>query len=121
MTSDVRWFVHAQITRWIDKDPQPGIVECRLTDVLGVEWTFISKFYDFTTTELWSDSTYPQAGYIACEIISHDRDASGRETAEIDTGQPFRGLESEEGVARFKVFSDLLVTDALPEPIVRLP
>jgi hypothetical protein len=88
--------------------------------MLGVEWTFIAKFYDFTTTELWSDSTYPQAGYIACEITSRDRDMSGRETTEIDTGQPLRGRESEEGVARFKVFSDQLVTDALPETIVRL-
>ncbi|MGH7555142.1 MAG: hypothetical protein ACREMQ_19240, partial [Longimicrobiales bacterium] len=76
---------------------------------------FIGKFYDFTNAELWRDSSYPQDGYFACDVISNGRDKSGREIAEIDTDTPARGRESEKGEVRFQVFADNLVADALPE------
>jgi hypothetical protein len=115
MTKDARWFVRAQITQWVDHEPQPGIVQCVLLDATGRKWTFVGKYYDFTNAELSSDCLYPQEGYLACEVISRDRDETGRETADIDTDKPRRGRESEEGVARFRVFSDQLVANALSE------
>jgi hypothetical protein len=114
MTDDTVWYVRGQIMRWVDKDPQPGIVECQFTDMTGRQWVFIGKFYDFTTAELWSDSIYPLPGYIVCEIVSRHRDESGREIVEIDSEKPYRGRESEDGVAPFCVLAEQLVPDALP-------
>jgi hypothetical protein len=68
---------------------------------------FVAKFYDVTNRELWSDSEYPQAGFISCEIVSQGLDESGRRVAEIDTDQA-RGSKSSKGLTRFEVFADQL-------------
>jgi hypothetical protein len=98
----------------VDNDPQPGIVECTFSDADGREWKFVAKFYDFTNVDLWSDSIYPQPGFVACEILSRDTDKSGREIAEIDTDKPDRGRDSVDGVSQFRVFADQLEADRLP-------
>ena len=35
--------IAVSIVRWVDDEPQPGIVECKLTDLFGRDWTFIEK------------------------------------------------------------------------------
>jgi hypothetical protein len=108
-----RWFVRCEIAGWVSDDPQPGIVECKLVDASGHNWTFVGKFYDFSNEELSSESVYPQAGYVACKVVK--RDAGERGLVEIDTDDVLRGRESEEGRSRFQVSLDQLVLNALPE------
>lgn len=110
-----RWFVRCQIVRWVSDD-QPGFVECRLVDAVGDVWTFVGKFYDFTNEELSSESIYPQAGYVACEVV--ERGVGERGLVEVDTDDVLRGRESEEGRSRFQVSLDQLVSNALPEGYV---
>ncbi|MBV9991734.1 MAG: hypothetical protein JOZ72_10610 [Alphaproteobacteria bacterium] len=110
----VRWFARATITRWVDDDPQPGIVECRLDDAAGRSWFFIGKYYDFTQDELRATSQYPRRGYLACDVTARRRDDRKREIASIDTDTPDRGRDSEEGMCAFDILADQLVADALP-------
>lgn len=114
-TDDRTWFIRGEIVRWVDDEPQPGIVEFQLTDTAQKTWSFIRKFYDFTTEEVAPDSSYPREGYIACSIVSRGLNETGREVVLIDTTAPFRGRASEEGPSRFNVFFEQLVLYALPK------
>lgn len=105
----IKSLLHAQITRWVDDDPQPGVVECRIVDRFGREWLFIEKSAVVTAADLSSASVYPQPGVIGCTIVSRGHDESNRAIAEIDTEEPW-GIESTEGVTRFHVFADQLAT-----------
>ena len=80
--------IKVQITKYIDDDPQPGIVECRLFDVYGKEWVFQDKSAIFSSDILNADSNYPQPGVIACEITKSWQGADGREIVSIDTASP---------------------------------
>jgi len=104
------WFIRAEIVRRVDNDPQPGIVECRFDDASGRTWSFVGKCYDFTDKNLWSDSIYPQPGYLVCEIVSRRTDEHGCQLAEVDTGQiklPV-GHESLDGHSRFTLLAEQL-------------
>lgn len=100
------WYVRAQITRWVD-DHFPGFVECRLTDRLGCEWTFVEKLPVVTDENLWSDSQFPRPVFIACEIVSRGLDESGNETVEISTERP-SGIEALDGTTSFQVLASQL-------------
>jgi len=102
------WCVHGEITRWVDDEPQPGIVETRLTDRFGRDWLFISKFYDVAENDLSPGSSYPRPGHLRCIVLSQRRDETGREIVEIDTDDHPRGQESVDGASRFEVFADQL-------------
>jgi hypothetical protein len=105
----VTFFVRAKITRWVDHEPPPGIVECCFEDATGHTHSFIGKYYDFTDANLWSDSSYPQAAFVACEIITR-RAEDGQDLAEIET-DPIpsgRGHESDAGKSRFVVYGSQL-------------
>ena len=114
-SDDRTWFVRGEIIRWVDDEPQPGIVECQLTDSSQNVWSFIRKFYDFTTEDIAPDSSYPREGFIACSIVSRSLNETGREIVLIDTVAPFRGRISEDGTSRFSVFFEQLVLHALPK------
>ena len=116
MTGPTQWHFHARITRWIDDDPQPGIVECRFIDRFRQEWVFVDKVVAFTADDaVRAHGRYPQPALIACEVVSLGRDEFGRETAEIDTERPW-GIESQEGVTRFQVFADQLTRQLMRGP-----
>ena len=70
-------------------------------------WFFVEKLPVISTLSLSGETQYPQPGVIACQVINLDHDASGREIAEIDTGEPW-GVESAGGTTRFQVFADQL-------------
>jgi riboflavin kinase/FMN adenylyltransferase len=107
--------VEVEITRWVDDEPQPGIVECKLTDAAGSEHLFVMKYYDATDAELGASSSYPQRGSIPCKILSMSVDASGQKSAEIDTDQVWRGHETIDGLTRFQVSTSQLRLGS-PEP-----
>jgi hypothetical protein len=106
------WCVKATITRWVDDDPQPGIVETRLTDRFGNNYLFVTKFYDVSDSDLNANSEYPEPGFIGCKVLMRHTDKNGRETALIDTGAHRNCSESTDGLTRFEVYAD----DVLPSP-----
>jgi hypothetical protein len=103
--------IGVMIVRWVSDDPQPGIVECELTDRFGKVWRFIEKSAVVSSENLSSESRYPRPGVIPCQVIGRSRDESGREVAEIATESPW-GVEAFDGTTRFHVFADELVQPA---------
>jgi hypothetical protein len=99
--------IQVLIVRWVDDEPQPGIVECSLIDRFGKDWLFLEKCAVVSSALLCSDSTYPQPGLIACQIISTGLDDHGREFVVLDTEQPW-GINAVGGNSRFEVFVDQL-------------
>ncbi len=53
--------IRVSIVRWVADEPQPGIVECSLTDRFGSEWTFIEKSAVVSSTSVHNNSAYPQS------------------------------------------------------------
>lgn len=95
------------ITRWVDDEPQPGMVECELTDRFGKAWHLLEKSAVATAANITSKSSYPQPGVIYCHVITRGHDKTGREVAEIDTERTVVA-EAVEGGSRFEVFADQL-------------
>jgi hypothetical protein len=100
--------IRVDIIEWID-DAQPGVVACRLIDASGREHTFIDKAPIFTSDELNQHSTYPQPGWIACELVSRRQDAEGRTLITVDTEQPWH-VTSADDITRFEVLSTQIHT-----------
>jgi hypothetical protein len=100
--------VGVQIVRWVDGDPQPGVVEARLRDASGREWVFVDKWPIFAEEDLDAGSNYPRPGVIRCEVVASGRDDSGREVRTIDTSRP-DGLEAEGGESRFDVLAEQII------------
>ena len=99
--------VAVSIVRWVDDEPQPGIVECKLTDRFGKDWAFIEKSAMVSPEVLVSGSRYPQPGVIGCRVISTGKDDEGREFSVIDTEQPW-DIEAAGGETCFEVFNEQL-------------
>lgn len=99
--------IRVDIVRFIDA-AQPGWVECRLSDAAGQHWFFKEKVPVVSEADLTADSTYPQPGVIACEVLeSHER-ADGKQIVIIDTERPWH-CESTTGQTRFEVFAERVV------------
>jgi hypothetical protein len=64
----VPWFP-VQIVRFVDEEPQPGLVESQFRDAHGAVHSIIDKVPLFTGADLWSDSDYPQPGFIECRVL----------------------------------------------------
>jgi hypothetical protein len=62
----------------------------------------------FTSADLDRHSTYPQPGWLACEIVGRRHDAEGRDVIIVDTVQPW-GIESTNGMTQFEVLNEQLV------------
>jgi len=102
------WHVRAEITRWVNDD-FPGFVECRFKDRFDREWTCVEKAPVVSSANLSSENQYPQPAFIACEVLSQNRDESGREITIISTEKPW-SIESLDGTSCFQVFTDQLTT-----------
>ncbi|QKD01314.1 hypothetical protein [Mesorhizobium loti] len=100
--------IEVSITRWIDDDPQPGIVEFEFNDRFGRRWQFHEKQARVSLEWLDANSAYPRPGDVRCLVLSRSQDEEGRLIAEIDT---FQGdsVESLEEVRRFEVFASQLL------------
>jgi hypothetical protein len=100
--------VPIQILRFVDGH-QPGWVEGAIHDADGVEHRFVEKVPVVTRENLTAASIYPQTGAIACEVLAHWSDATGRALSRITTRHPW-GVESVTG------FSEFVVPSAMVEP-----
>jgi len=98
--------VKIEITRFVD-DYQPGVVEGLLVDAQGDRHVFIEKVPIVTSQYLDANSTYPQAGVIACQVVGR-RALNGYELVKIDTTTPWL-IESTTGEALFDVLAEQLV------------
>jgi hypothetical protein len=100
--------VSVQITKFVDRDPQPGIVECQLVDAFGKIWTFVDKSAIFSNEALDESNSYPRPGVIRCELLSRGIDDRGQDVVEIDTAHP-DSVESIGGEHRFVVRGSLVM------------
>lgn len=98
--------VKVKIVRYLSDDPQPGVVQCELEDVHGRRWSIIEKTAIVSTEDLDARSSYPQQGFIGCEILQRSRDAE-REIVRITTERPWM-VESIDGSTEFDVLADAL-------------
>lgn len=94
------------IVRFVD-DHQPGLVECEFADAEGRIHKIVEKIPLVTAADLWRDSTYPQPGSVACEVLRKWSDEHGRELARITTDRPW-SIESTEGLSEFVMLSSQL-------------
>lgn len=101
--------IAVSITRWIDIDPQPGIVEFEFSDRFGRQWRFHEKQTYVSSEWLDANSSYPRPGDVRCLVLSREQDEEGRQIAEIDTFQP-DSVESLEEVHRFEIFASQLLS-----------
>lgn len=96
------------ISRYVNNS-QPGWVECKLVDAHGNESTFIEKVPVVTLADLDDNSSYPQTGYIACQVVERQVGTNGAEVVTISTGSPW-GVEDTSGKTQFDVFSTQLTS-----------
>src|SRR5215467_3218651 len=97
-----------QIVRFVDAH-MPGRVACEFVDADGRKHTLIDKTPIFTSHQLDSTSTYPQAGVVRCEVLFRWRDTHGRDLARVTTERP-DDVESTEGLSEFVILSRDLLT-----------
>lgn len=100
--------IQVSITRWIDDDPQPGIVEFEFSDRFGRQWRFQEKQSRVSQEWLDADYVYPRPGDVRCLVLSRRQDEEGRSIVEIDTFRP-DSVESVEEVSSFEVFAGQLL------------
>ena len=93
------------IVRWVDDDPQPGIIEFSLIDRFDRDWRFLEKVAIPTSDTLDAESSYPQPGTIRCTVVRMMIDQRGEPCIVIDTSKPWF-IESIEGASRFEVKAD---------------
>lgn len=98
-----------QIERFVDGH-FPGFVECTLVDAYGVRHEFVEKVPVVSTSDLRSESLYPQPGYIGCTIEEVLVDDLGRSLVHVSTEKPW-SIESEAGATRFTVFEEQIFPD----------
>jgi hypothetical protein len=69
--------LRVQIVRFVDVEPQPGIVESQFRDAQGQVHSIIDKIPMFTSAVLSSDSDYPRPGFIECRVLDRIADSVG--------------------------------------------
>jgi hypothetical protein len=99
--------VRVKIVRYISDDSQPGIVECELEDIHAKRWSFVEKSAIVCPAHLDAQSSYPQDGIIACEIVQRSRDGD-RDIIRTNTWRPWL-VESVDGSTEFDVLPDAIV------------
>ncbi|MEV8536193.1 hypothetical protein [Streptomyces sp. NPDC051211] len=101
-------FLLCEAVRWVDDEPQPGLVEVRFTDAHHQQWTFVDKWPVFSGEDLHPDSSYPVEVGVLCDILTTGNSADTADTVKISVA-PW-GLESLEGRIEFAVRADQLTT-----------
>jgi hypothetical protein len=89
--------------RFVDEEPQPGIVEAQFRDAQGQTHSIIDKIPMFATdADLWSDSEYPQSGAMACRVLERIPGPPGASLAHITIAEPY-DVETIDGRSEFMV------------------
>ncbi|MEQ1554734.1 MAG: hypothetical protein ABL929_11175 [Ferruginibacter sp.] len=99
--------IKIKITSFISND-QPGFVECKFYDALNIEHIVQDKVPIVTEKNLDMDSSYPQEGVIACEILKEWIDENNRIIITVDTSKPW-GVETIEGLTIFNILKEQLI------------
>ncbi len=98
--------VWGRALRWVDDEPQPGLVEVQLKDLHGDEHLFVDKEPIFTRHSALSPQTaYPVRVELGCEILGTRLLPDGRTAFTITTERPWR-IESVTGQTAFEVTLD---------------
>ena len=112
-------YVKCEIVRWVDDEPQPGIVEARIVDADGRRWTFLEEtaIVDWYNTA-GPDSIYPCPGLIRCEVLGLQGGSAGPPAILVTTLRPDR-VESVQRHSEFRVTVDQLAwsTDDYATPL----
>lgn len=96
--------LHVEIVRYLGDDPQPGIVECRFLDAVGVAHQFIEKTAVVSEELLSSACVYPRPAVIRCLVEDQFFGETGGKLMRINTERPW-GIESTSGETRFTVLA----------------
>lgn len=94
--------LRVEIVRFVDEEPQPGIVESRFRDASGKVHSIIDKVPIFTCASLWTDSDYPQSGFARCRVLERMPASSGEDLVRITIADP-DGLETTEDQSEFVI------------------
>jgi hypothetical protein len=94
--------LRVQIVRFVDQEPQPGIIECVFRDAEDQTHTIIDKIPMFTTAALGADSNYPQPAEVVCGLLERITASDNRRLARISIVEPY-GMESTDGKSEFVV------------------
>lgn len=98
--------VRCEAVRWIDDEPQPGLVEVALTDADETVWRLADKSSVFDATGILRRETdYPVSVLVTCNVLERRTDGAGRATVLIDL-LPW-GVTDQV----FEVLADHLATD----------
>lgn len=95
-----------EITRAVDHDAFPPLVECFLVDAHGRIHRFVEKEAIVSSTSV-ADGALPAPGVIACEVESEWTDAGGRSLVRAATTKPW-GVASITGSSSFVVLAEQL-------------
>jgi hypothetical protein len=99
-----------QIVRFVD-EAFPGWAEAQFVDAQGQRHSLIDKIPIFTGEYLWTDSKYPAAGSVGCEVLERYQDENGQEVLRISTEKP-GFVESTKGLTEFVVPASLISSAA---------
>ncbi|MFJ8011019.1 hypothetical protein [Streptomyces sp. NPDC096339] len=100
-------FLRCEAVRWVDDEPQPGLVEVRFTDAHHKQWAFVDKSLLFSAGEdLLPESHYPVEVGILCDILTTGTAADTADVVKISVS-PW-GLETLDGQDEFEVRADQL-------------
>ena len=103
--------IKAEVSRYIDDEPQPGIVECTFVDAFGQSHFFREKTAIVSSEVLLATTVYPVACELSCEIEAEWIDQDGNPLVRICTELPW-GIESVTGETRFIVRPAQLLNEA---------
>lgn len=99
--------LRCEAVRWVDDEPQPGLVEVVFTDADGHRRSLVDKVTVFDDADRISPhSPFPVPVDVRCEVIS-DAGESGTQVVTISTARPW-GLETPDGHSEFRVLPQQL-------------
>jgi hypothetical protein len=104
MFTDSVPILRCELTRWLADEPQPGLVEARMTDASGRTWLFVDKPPIFTNQVISPATAFPVAAGIRCEVAGRYQRDDGQAVVEVTTVD----VDSVDGRHRFSVNADQL-------------
>ena len=97
-----------EITKIIDDDCFPTVVECKFCDAYGREHTINEKYPIVTSESITPDSTFPQKGTIRCSLLEKFIDKDVGLIIKVCTENPDY-VESLDGLSKFKLLTEQVV------------